>query len=104
MADHDRDLADLLAVTARLRSTLGDSCGKLRVADALALAGFDRPSFHRKRLVALALRDLGWDRERRRFDGELLYAYSRGSVLEREVILDVARGDDGSIVVKRREP
>jgi len=104
VADHDRDLGDFLAVTARLRAVLEGALGKLRVSDALALAGFARPSFHRKRIVARAMRELGWNRERRRFDGALLYTYSRGSVLEREVILDVVHGDDGSVSVKRREP
>jgi hypothetical protein len=92
-----------LEVTTRLRGALEGSQGKLRVPDALLLAGFDRPSFHRKRIVSRAMRDLGWDRERLRFDGELIYAYARGSLLEREVILDVVRDDD-RFVVKQRQP
>ena len=95
---------DLLDVTARLRAALGDARGKLRVTDAFVLAGFDRPSFVRTQLVAQALRKLGWQRGRFRFDGKLSYAYVRGSVLEREAVLDVARKDDGQVVVTRREP
>lgn len=111
MATRDDD--DLLAVTARLRAALDGAHGKLRVVDAHALAGFSRPSYARAKLVAAAMRDLGWDRGRLRFDGALFYAYAQGSQLEREVILDVERGDDDRLVVvarslddrdKRREP
>ncbi len=94
---------DLLAVASRLREALDDARGKLRVSDALALAGFDRPSFYRTQLVGRAMRELGWERGRFRFNGALLYAYVRGSLLEREVVLDVERGDDDRLVVKRRE-
>ena len=101
----ERDDEDLLAVTTRLRTALADKHGKLRVVDALALAGFPRASYARAKLVAAAMRDLGWDRGRLRFDGALFYAYTRGSQLEREVILDVERGgDDRLVVVARREP
>jgi hypothetical protein len=99
----ERDV-DFLVVTARLRGALEGFHGKLRVTDAIALAGFDRSSFHRTRLLSRAMRELGWDRGRLRFNGALLYAYARGSLLEREVILDVERGDDDRLVVKRREP
>ncbi len=95
---------DFEVVAARLRAALGVSSGKLRASDALTLAGFDRPSYHRKQLVARALREMGWERGRFRFNGGLLYAYARGTQLEREVMLDVARSDDGQLVVKRREP
>lgn len=91
-------------VMQRLRAALDGASGKLRASDALALAGFNSPSYHRKQLVARALRDLGWERGRFRFNGSLLYAYARGTQLEREVMLDVARGDDDCLVVKRREP
>ena len=95
---------DLLVVTSRLRAALDGAHGKLRIVDALALAGFARPSNARAKLVAGAMRDLGWDRGRLRFDGALCYAYARGSQLEREVVLVVERSDDGQLVVKRREP
>lgn len=95
------DLDDL-AVTARLRCALGGVQGKLRATDAIMLAGFDRPSFYRTRLVSRAMREIGWDRGRLRFNGVLLYSYARGSRLEREVVLDVERGDDGQLVVIAR--
>ena len=101
---NERGDDDLLAVTARLRASLDGAYGKLRVVDALALAGFPRPSYARAKLVAGAMRELGWDRGRLRFDGALFYAYARGSQLEREVVLDVERGENDQLVVKRREP
>ena len=91
-------------VMQRLRVALEDTSGKLHASDALTLAGFTSPSYHRKQLVARALRDLGWERGRFRFNGSLLYAYARGTQLEREVMLDIERGDDDRLVVKRREP
>ena len=91
-------------VLERLRAALDDTRGKLRASDALALAGFESPSYHRTQLVARALRELGWERGRYRFHGSLLYAYARGTQLEREVMLTVERGVDDRLVVKRREP
>ena len=91
-------------VLERLRTALGEKRGKLRASDALAIAGFDSPSYHRKQLVARALRDLGWERGRFRFNGGLLYAYARGTQLEREVMLDVERSGDDQIVVRTRQP
>jgi hypothetical protein len=91
-------------VLSRLRVALAEARGKLRSSDALALAGFDSPSYHRTQLVARALRELGWERGRYRFQGSLLYAYARGTQLEREAMLEVSRGDDDRLVVKRREP
>lgn len=103
--DEGNSASALLAVVRKkLRDSLGDECGKLRKSDALALAGFDHASYHRKQLVASALRELGWERGRYRFHGSLLYAYARGTQLEREAMLDVERGDDDRLVVKRREP
>lgn len=96
---------DLSRVTARLRSSLDGMHGKLRGVDVYALAGFSRPSYARAKLVVAAMRDLGWKRGRLRFDGALYYAYVRGSELEREIILDIERGEDGQlVVVQRREP
>ena len=100
----DQDLVDLVEVTSRLRVALDGIHGKLRAADAILLAGFERRTRLRAVIVARAMRDLGWEQGRCRFNGMLESAYSRGSALEREVILDVARGDDDRLVVKRSEP
>jgi hypothetical protein len=91
-------------VLERLRTALNDSRGKLRASDALTLAGFDGPSYHRTQIVARALRELGWERGRYRFNGSLLYAYGRGTQLDREVMLQVERGSDGTLVVKPKNP
>ena len=98
------DVGDLAAVTSRLRAALGDSRGKLRVGDGLLLAGFARRTLLRAKLVGVAMLELGWERGRRRFDGTLESAFSRGSSLEREVILEAERGEDGRPVLRRREP
>lgn len=101
--DADAD-QDLITVTTRLRVRLDGAHGKLRVADALRLAGFERRTYVRALVVARAMRGLGWDRARPRFNGTLETAYVRGSALEREVILDVERSDDGQLTVKAKEP
>src|SRR5258707_88626 len=90
---------DFVAVISRLRTALTDVSGKLRVDDAIVLAGFDRRTPQRSRLVGHAMRQLGWKRLRPRFAGVLEYAYVRGSILERESILEVVDGEDGQLVV-----
>lgn len=90
-----------LEVLSRLRRALGDVRGKIRVTDAIGLAGSGRRSRARSRLIARALRHLGWQRGRYRFAGVLTYAYAKGTRLQRETILDVERGADGLFVVKR---
>ena len=103
-SEADNDDPDLLAVRSRLRGPLSGRRGKLRVEDALELAGFTHPSFHRSRLVSRAMQDLGWDRARLRIDGNLRYVYARGTVIEREDLLVIERGDDDQrVVVKRRK-
>ena len=94
---------DLIAVTARLRSSLDDARGKLRARDALRLAGLECRTQVRMEVVTKAMRQLGWDHGRYRFNGALESAYRRGGSLERDVVLDVDRADDGQLVVMRRE-
>ena len=98
------DAADFLEVLSRLRRALGDARGKIRVTDANVLAGLGTKSHYRSRLIARALRHLGWQRGRFRFAGALAYAYAKGTRLQRETILDVEPGADGQCVVSRREP
>jgi hypothetical protein len=97
------DASTFLEVLSRLRQALGDARGKIRVSDAQLLAGLDRKSHYASRLIARALRHLGWQRRRFRFDGEHAYGYAKGTRLQRETVLEVASGDDGQLVVKRRE-
>jgi hypothetical protein len=98
------DASTFLEVLSRLRRALSDSRGKIRVSDAQLLAGYARPSDYRSRLIARALRHLGWERGRHRFNGTIGYAYAKGTRLQRETILEVTSGVDGQLVVKRREP
>ena len=101
MDEHDADFA---RVVEALQSVLADARGKLRASDALLLAGFARPSYVRAKLVARAMRQLGWERGRYRFQGNLLYAYARGTELEREVMLLVERDAADQLVLRRKEP
>ena len=94
---------DMARVLKRLRASIGEACGKLRASDALTLAGFSSPSYHRRLVVSRALRDLGFERGRHRVNGKMLYAYARGTPLEREAMLVVERSSDGKPVVKRKE-
>jgi hypothetical protein len=95
---------DLARVLKRLRVSIGDACGKLRASDALTLAGFSSPSYHRRQVVSRALRELGFERGRYRVNGKMLYAYARGTPLEREAMIVVERTADGKpVVVKRKE-
>lgn len=101
MDEQAKDPFDM--IMERLRTALDGVSGKLRSSDALALAGFKSPSYQRQQLVARALRELGWERGRYRHNGVMVYAYARGNELDREVMLDVEHGDDGRLVVRRRE-
>ena len=96
--------SDLLVMVTRLRRALGDARGKLRVSDAHVLGGLERQSYYQTHLIAHALRHLGWERGRYRFDGTVRYAYVKGTRLQRENILEITRGEDGQFVVKRRDP
>ena len=98
------DATTFLEVLTRLRQALGDARGKIRVADVHQLAGLGKPTDYRSRLIARALRHLGWERGRARFDGAIAYAYVKGTRLQRETILEVASGDGGQLAVKRRDP
>ena len=94
---------DMARVLKRLRASIGEINGKLRASDALTLAGFTSPSYHRQRVVSRALRDMGFEYGRHRVNGKMLYAYARGTPLEREAMIVVERSADGKPVVKRKE-
>jgi hypothetical protein len=86
-----------------LRTSIGDACGKLRASDALTLAGFSSPSYHRRQVVSKALREMGFERGRYKVNGTMLYAYASGTPLEREAMLVVVKAADGKPIVKRKE-
>jgi hypothetical protein len=96
------DAADFLVVLERLRSALGDARGKIRVADVRRVLDLEHASYFRSRLVARAMRHLGWERVRCRIDGAIVYAYARGTSLQREDVLVVVIEVDRR-VVRRRE-
>src|SRR5262249_41704396 len=75
-----------------LGSALGDLTGKLRTEDAYRIAGIEpgKATQDQYERIGAAMRKLGWERMRKRFDGDLGYAYVRGEGAERDHELEVA--------------
>ena len=74
-----------------LHGVLGNRTGKLRVSDAYLICGIEAGKVNQDQIERFgrAIRELGWERHRRRFDGTLQYAYVKGSPEQREVELIV---------------
>lgn len=74
-----------------LQRALGNRTGKLRVSDAYLICGLEAGKVNQDQITRFgkAIRELGWERKRRRFDGSLDYAYVKGTPTEREVELVV---------------
>jgi hypothetical protein len=74
-----------------LYRALGNRTGKLRVSDAYLICGIEAGKANQDQIdrFGRAIRELGWERKRRRFDGKLDYAYVKGTEDEREVELIV---------------
>lgn len=74
-----------------LHRALGNRTGKLRVSDAYLICGIEPGKVNQDQIARFgrAIRELGWERQRRRFDGSLQYAYAKGTATEREVELVV---------------
>lgn len=74
-----------------LYRALGNRTGKLRVSDAFLICGLEAGKVNQDQIERFgkAIRELGWERKRRRFDGALEYAYVKGTTSEREVELVV---------------
>lgn len=74
-----------------LHRALGNRTGKLRVSDAYIICGIEPGKANQDQISRFgrAIRELGWERQRRRFDGTLQYAYVKGTAPEREVELVV---------------
>jgi hypothetical protein len=72
-----------------LHRALGNRTGKLRVSDAYLIAGIEAGKASQDQIFRFgrAIRELGWERKRRRFDGALEYAYVKGNATEREISL-----------------
>lgn len=73
-------------LTDVLQHLLGDHTGRLRVADAFLLCGIEPGKATQDQIqrVGRALRELGWERQRRTFDGVRTYAYVKGTRQQRE--------------------
>lgn len=74
-----------------LHRALANRTGKLRVSDAYLICGIEAGKVNQDQIARFgrAIRELGWERRRRRFDGSLEYAYVKGTAAEREVELIV---------------
>lgn len=74
-----------------LHRALANRTGKLRVSDAYLICGIEPGKVNQDQISRFgrAIRELGWERQRRRFDGTLQYAYVKGTPAEREVELVV---------------
>lgn len=72
-----------------LYRALGNRTGKLRVSDAFLICGLEAGKVNQDQIERFgrAIRELGWERKRRRYDGKLDYAYVKGTDVEREVDL-----------------
>ena len=74
-----------------LQRALGSRTGKLRVSDAFLICGIETGRATQDQIARFgrAIRELGWERKRRRFEDHLEYAYVKGNAAEREVQLIV---------------
>jgi hypothetical protein len=74
-----------------LHRALANRTGKLRVSDAFLICGIEAGKANQDQIERFgrAIRELGWERKRRRFNGDLEYAYVKGTETEREVDLVV---------------
>jgi hypothetical protein len=74
-----------------LHRALANRTGKLRVSDAYLICGIEPGKVNQDQISRFgrAIRELGWERQRRRFDGSLQYAYVKGTAAEREIELIV---------------
>lgn len=79
-----------------LRRALGDCTGTLRVSDAFLICGIEPGKANQAQISGLgrAIRELGWERKRRRLNGSVQYAYAKGTPEQREVVLAVEHEDE----------
>lgn len=79
-----------------LDETLRGWTGKIRIVDCWRVVDVkpgDATQDQQARLGS-AMRELGWERKRRRFDGDLEYAYVKGTEKEREQLVAVKVDED----------
>ena len=93
--EQETRLADDDPIIAVLHRALANRTGRLHVSDAYLICGIEPSKVNQDQISRFgrAIRELGWERQRRRFDGSLhgplQYAYVRGTPTEREVQLVV---------------
>lgn len=83
-----------------LHQALANRTGKLRISDAYLICDIEpgKATLEQISRFSRAIRELGWERQRRRFNGTLQYAYARGTAVEREVELVVHHDPDSRTV------
>ncbi len=96
----DDPLVDLLS------QALGACTGKLRLADAYRICQIEPGKASQEQIIRFgrAIRELGWERQRVRFDGSLQYAYVKGTSTEREVELVVLYDSLGRAALAASDP
>ena len=74
-----------------LQRVLANRTGKLRVSDAFLICGIEAGKANQDQIERFgrAIRELGWERKRCRFNGGFVYAYVKGTEAERALDLVV---------------
>ncbi len=86
-----------------LHTALADLTGKIKIVDCYRIIGIDPGDANQDQVTRLGstMRELGWDRQQRRFDGKQAYAYVKGDTTERERALEVTGRGEGVTVIPR---
>lgn len=90
-AEQEARTADDDPLVDSLSRHLSNITGKIRIADAYALAGIEsgRATHDQITRFGHAIRELGWERAKRTMNGQRVYAYVRGEGMERDRELTV---------------
>jgi hypothetical protein len=88
-ADQDPTEPDDDPIIDVLHRVLANRTGKLRVSDAYLICGIEPGKVNQDQISRFgrAIRELGWERQRKRFGESLQYAYVSGTAVEREAEL-----------------
>lgn len=89
-----------------LSEALGDLVGKIPVRETWEILQINPSHRHQPQneRLGLAMRELGWERVKRRMDGKLIYCYVRGNEEEQNTWLIVKHGHMGRIKVEKAPP
>ena len=99
-ADQGPENPDDDPIANALHRVLANRTGKLRISDAYLICGIEPGKINQDHIARFrrAINELGWKRQRCRFNGALQYAYVRGTADEREVELII---DNEKSLMKR---